>query len=245
MVGSSVLPTLFFLKIEHIQESSAPALAELRFDSAQGHNGGISPGPSLEAAGMEETPELALCSWGETGSVSGSPPEATGARPRVFPERARPLAAGARNGARESRGIPGSPHPAPPSARGARGREVVLANTNPGVAAPTSLSARVPGFPRAHSGGGGQGGVLAWEARWPRWLARLRMSCLSRGARGTVAGGSPPSPLAGSAPRARAPPARAGEARVIACSGTMPTFEPLTTKQTTLVLSLHCPNKVY
>lgn len=213
MVGSSVLPTLFFLKIEHIQESSAPALAELRFDSAQGHNGGISPGPSLEAAGMEETPELALCSWGETGSVSGSPPEATGARPRVFPERARPLAAGARNGAPESRGIPGSPHPAPPSARGARGREVVLANTNPGVAALTSLSARVPGFPRAHSGGGGKGGVLAWEARWPRWLARLRMSCLSRGARGTVAGGSPPSPLAGSAPRARAPPARAGQGK--------------------------------
>lgn len=55
----------------------------------------------------------------------------------------------------------------------------------------------------------------------------------------------PPSP---EAPRARARtagPGRAGEARVIACSGTMPTFEPLTTKQTTLVLSLHCPNKVY
>lgn len=32
---------------------------------------------------------------------------------------------------------------------------------------------------------------------------------------------------------------------VIACSGTMLTFEPLTTKQTTLVLSLHCPNRVY
>lgn len=32
---------------------------------------------------------------------------------------------------------------------------------------------------------------------------------------------------------------------VIACSGTMPTFEPLTTKQTTLVLLLHCPNRVY
>lgn len=38
---------------------------------------------------------------------------------------------------------------------------------------------------------------------------------------------------------------RRGEELVIACSGTMLTFEPLTTKQTTLVLSLHCPNRVY
>lgn len=44
--------------------------------------------------------------------------------------------------------------------------------------------------------------------------------------------------------RSRAEP-REEEELVIACSGTMPTFEPLTTKQTTLVLSLHCPNRVY
>lgn len=38
---------------------------------------------------------------------------------------------------------------------------------------------------------------------------------------------------------------REREELVIVCSGTMPTFEPLTTKQTTLALSLHCPNRVY
>lgn len=40
-------------------------------------------------------------------------------------------------------------------------------------------------------------------------------------------------------------PGREREELVIVCSGTMPTFEPLTTKQTTLALSLHCPNRVY
>lgn len=65
--------------------------------------------------------------------------EERGSQPQHSPERARPLAAQSGNGAPENRGILGSPH-APSGAPGARSREVILSNINPGVRVPSSLN---------------------------------------------------------------------------------------------------------
>lgn len=232
----------------------------------------MSPVPSLGAAGVGEALELApSCRVPFRVQFGGG--EERGSQPQLSPERARPLAAQSRNGAPEDRGILGSPH-SPTSAPGARSREVFLSNITPGVRVPSSLNLpglrcalaprlRVP-WGSLRGWGWGWEGVLAWEARWPSLpassfsgLGDWRVAGGQSGswhfgapARPCLARSAPCSP--GSAPRGRpgvrrqrCGPGWEGEELEIACSGTMPTFEPLTTKQTTLVLSLHCPNSVY
>lgn len=168
----------------------------------------------------------------------------------LFPERARPLASEHREAAGrppEAAGGRGE-GPAGPGSRerggsrpgcragGPGSREVIPSRIQQGVPAPTSrrlLGRHGPPSPRVCSGGGSRRRQRGGPPR-------------------------PPPPRAGRLASSRAPllalevPGAGQRGRqcrgaglVIACSGTMLTFEPLTTKQTTLVLLLHCPNRVY
>lgn len=154
------------------------------------------------------------------------------AAPGLPRARAPPGGPRARNRAPESRGIPGSPRPAQSQKRPLRRSRVCESKPGrPGADLAERPRAAPP--PRAASpcslgltpGARGVGGVLASEARRPRWPARLLTSCLSRGAGGTVAGGSRPEPRPAfrggrASPgrrkrpaRARAAPGRAGKGK--------------------------------
>lgn len=91
----------FFLSTEQIQESSEPAFAELRFQQARCPSGEISPGPSLEVAGVGEVLELAPPAGSELGPRVGSQ--------ALFPERARPLVARSRSRCQATAGFRGPP----------------------------------------------------------------------------------------------------------------------------------------
>lgn len=204
-------------------------------------------------------------SWVGAAFFSGCAPEPErrAPRPQFFPERARPLAARAKH---RAEGFPAA-HPRSPASE-ALGISKSPFKNKPGSlsADPAKLLLRLhcplapcPRVPRVCS----RGAASVLEAEWPPLPSRAPKSCLLGGQRDGQAAGSragslhfrgrPGSlPRPGGAPRAgprraagQGPEPREGEELVIACGGTMPTFEPLTIKQTTLVLSLRCPNSVY
>lgn len=210
---------------------------------------------------MAEALEPAPCSWVTTASLSprrGG--EQRGPGPQLFPGRARPLAAGALDRAPEGPRGWGPGPPTPRKRRWAQPRRLVEKKPGrPGAELPKPLQAApLASYPRVPSGllqrrclgvGGAvaslaSGGPPSWPFPCPGDLRAAR-----RPAQGPGLSRSSRASLRRDARRARASEpgggAREGEGLVIACSGTMPTFEPLTTKQTTLVLSLHCPNRVY
>lgn len=116
----------FFLSTEQIQESSEPAFAELRFQQARCPSGEISPGPSLEVAGVGEVLELAPLAGSELGPGSDPRRSSQSARAPWWPD------PGA--GARRPRD---SGDPPPPTLQGRPHPEVILSNISPCVPAPT------------------------------------------------------------------------------------------------------------
>lgn len=180
--------------------------------------------------------------------------EARGPRLQLFPECARPLAARARNRVPGTEGL-GCPLPAEHRGRPQAG--VILPETSPGVEAPALPSLPkllCPLAPRPRVPGLLQGSYPGVGARWPHFAGAGR-SFLPFPWPGSLAGGGGPARGPGFSERLRAPRrkrqaradarraaergGREGEELVIARRGTIPTFEPLTTKQTTLGLSLH------
>lgn len=229
----------------------------------------MSPGPSLGAAWGGGRGGARACCLPAGSELRAFPVRSRvrderGLRPRSSQSARAPWRPKLREGAGRAKewGGRGS-HPSPRAA-GPGSSGVTLPKIHQGVPAPTSLRLLWPHCPLAPCAPGLEfaPGASLGVASAVASLASGGPPCSPPPRPGRPAGSSQPrtcisessrAPLL--APDARgAGPRRAsvqggwtrpGEELVIACSGTMLTFEPLTTKQTTLVLSLHCPNRVY
>lgn len=155
----------FFLSTEQIQGSSEPAFAELRFQQARCPSGEISPGPSLEVAGVGEVLELAPPAGSELGPRVGSQ--------ALFPERARPLVARSRSRCQATAGFRGPPAGHAPGAPASGSHPVKYKPTRPSTdlakppqaALPTCTTSRAPSLLPSSCPGVGAGGPLCRRGR--------------------------------------------------------------------------------